>query len=478
MTLDWQMLDRWIMGEAWTGAQIDRHLTRLCDEIGPRWASSPQEWEAVNYLRDQLAGYGLANPALEEFTLESWAWEQSDARLAQATISDGSPVAFLPFHRCPAFEVNGPLVDVGFGTAREIEAQQAALGGTGSGAGAVAVVAQGFEPFTTPTPLAYRLRALAQAGAAVAVVVDRKDGGRKEYHTAGDWIDEGLDDNPLPCVTVAREDGARLRKAAAQGKSLAIAVATRFYRAPAHNVTAELPGAKYPDECLVLGGHHDTVRDAPGGNDNASGTIVTLETARVLAKLQAELGVQPGCTIRFATYSAEEQKLQGSSAYVARHFNQEGGFNQESGASKPRLAVNLDELATGPIKGLVLAFPHLRELVQAQFDAMGDGLQCHVMAQLDPSSDHFPYIRQGIDAAFCWRWRFAGRHHDSDFHHEPGDTADKVRPRELKEYIGQLARLLLRLSHVEPQQWPQNPMTPNDVRTRLEGERGQVVRVF
>jgi serine phosphatase RsbU (regulator of sigma subunit) len=34
------------------------------------------------------------------------------------------------------------------------------------------------------------------------------------------------------------------------------------------------------------------------------------------------------------------------------------------------------------LKGLVLAFPHLRELTQRQFDDMGDGLQCHVMAQL------------------------------------------------------------------------------------------------
>lgn len=464
MKLDWNELDRWLMGEAWTGAAINRHLTRLCDEIGPRWASSPEEWAAVNYLRDCLADYGLANPALEEYPLETWAWEQADSRLAQATISDaGGDVAFLPFHRCPTFAVDAPLVDVGFGTAREIEQKRARLDD------AVAVMAQGFEPFTTPTPLAYRLRALAATGAAAVVVVDRKDGWRKEYHTAADWIDAGLDDNPLPCVTVAREGGARLRKAAAQGRRLALAVTTRFYTAPAHNVTAELVGESHPEQVLVLGGHHDTVRDAPGGNDNATGTIVTIETARVLAKLQQELGVRPGCTIRFVTYSAEEQKLQGSTAHVARHY---------LGGTRPRLAINLDELATGPIKGLVLAFPHLRELVQAQFDAMGDGLQCHVMAQLDPSSDHFPYVRQGIDGAFCWRWRFVGRHADSDFHHEPGDTADKVRPRELKEYIGQLARLLLRLSHVPPEDWPKNSMTPEQVAARLEEERGHVVRVF
>jgi hypothetical protein len=154
---------------------------------------------------------------------------------------------------------------------------------------------------------------------------------------------------------------------------------------------------------------------------------------------------------------------------VARHYGPEPA---------PRLAINLDELSTGTIKGVVLAFPHLRRLVQRQLDDMGDGLQCHVMGQLDPSSDHFPFLAAGIDAAHLWRWRFAGRRGDADFHHEPGDTADKVNVRELKEYVGQLARLLLRLSHIAPEEWPANPVTAADVAARLATERGQVIRVF
>jgi hypothetical protein len=100
------------------------------------------------------------------------------------------------------------------------------------------------------------------------------------------------------------------------------------------------------------------------------------------------------------------------------------------------------------------------------------------MAQLDPSSDHFPFLRAGIDAAFLWRWRFYGRHADAEYHHERGDTSDKVHVPQLKEYIGQLARLLLRLSHVPPQEWPENPLTADQVQARLEKERGSVVRVF
>jgi len=458
MQLEWKQIDRFLIGEAWVGSPIPAHLAMLCETIGQRWASSPGEWQAVNYLRDQFQGAGVTNTVLEEYPLQSWRWSTASATIGKA----GKPVAILPFNRCPPCALTARLVDVGFGTSRELAEQQDCL------TGGVAVMMLGFEPFTTPQPLASRLAALAQRGAQAAIVVDRKEGGRVEYHSAGDWMDPGPDAHPLPTVAVSREDGRLLRGEAQQGESVQLQVASEFFNAPAHNVVATLPGTQWPDEQLVLGGHHDTVYGTVGGNDNSTGTIVVLETARVLAALQRELGIQPGRTIRFVTFSAEEQTLQGAYAHVARHYGPE---------RSPRLVINLDELATGPIKGLVLAFPHLRPLIQQQFDEMGDGLQCHVMAQLDYSSDHYPFLRKGIDAAFLWRWRFTGRHPDSDFHHEPGDTVDKVRPRELKEYVAQMARLLLRLSYVPPEAWPVNPVTVEEVLARLERERGQVVRV-
>jgi hypothetical protein len=49
--------------------------------------------------------------------------------------------------------------------------------------------------------------------------------------------------------------------------------------------------------------------------------------------------------------------------------------------------VNLDELGTGSMKGVALQFPGLRPLVQKELDAMGDGLRCHVIAQIDATGD-------------------------------------------------------------------------------------------
>jgi hypothetical protein len=104
---------------------------------------------------------------------------------------------------------------------------------------------------------------------------------------------------------------------------------------------------------------------------------------------------------------------------------------------------------------------------------MDDGLKCHVLSHMDAHSDHFPFVEQAIDAAITWRWRFWGRHEDANFHHESGDAANKLNVRELKEYVAQLARLLLRLSHVPPDDWPVNPVNISDVNRMIERDAGK-----
>jgi hypothetical protein len=211
------------------------------------------------------------------------------------------------------------------------------------------------------------------------------------------------------------------------------------------------------------------VLGAAGGNDNASGTIGVMETARVMAALANDLGIRPGLSIRFATWSGEEQHLQGSRAYVSRHYSD--GLTPSEGV--PLLNINLDELSTGHMKGVVLHFPHLRQFIQQHLDTMNDGLKCHVLAHMDAYSDHFSFAEKAIDSSILWRWRFWGRHEDANFHHESGDAADKLNVRELKEYAGQLSRLLLRLSFVVPEDWPENPLTVDDVNKMIESDAGK-----
>jgi hypothetical protein len=81
------------------------------------------------------------------------------------------------------------------------------------------------------------------------------------------------------------------------------------------NVVATLPGARYPDQEIIVGGHIDSrssTNSAPGADDDASGTAAVLEIARVLASS----GYHPSATIRFIGFAAEEAGLVGSSHYA------------------------------------------------------------------------------------------------------------------------------------------------------------------
>jgi Zn-dependent M28 family amino/carboxypeptidase len=65
-------------------------------------------------------------------------------------------------------------------------------------------------------------------------------------------------------------------------------VSSQRTTATSRNVIGDLAGDTWPNEWLVLAAHHDTAVDSPGANDNASGSTVVLEVARLLVQLKRE----------------------------------------------------------------------------------------------------------------------------------------------------------------------------------------------
>ncbi len=107
------------------------------------------------------------------------------------------------------------------------------------------------------------------------------------------------------------------------------------------SVIAELKGDEPGGRTYVISSHYDSrnsknddiINDAPGADDNASGTAVVLEAARILAAMPTH------ATIIFACYDAEEQGLLGSTHHATslkKHGrNVEGDLNNDIvGASR------------------------------------------------------------------------------------------------------------------------------------------------
>lgn len=109
------------------------------------------------------------------------------------------------------------------------------------------------------------------------------------------------------------------------------------------NVVATLKGNTDPDRVYVVSGHYDSMCssptdadcDAPGANDDASGTAAVIEMARVLSKQKYD------ATIIFMTVAGEEQGLLGA-AYFAEQAKQKG--------------MNIEAMFTNDIIGGVLSY--------------------------------------------------------------------------------------------------------------------------
>ena len=93
------------------------------------------------------------------------------------------------------------------------------------------------------------------------------------------------------------------------------------------NVLAILPGTTDPGRVIVMSGHYDSrvtdaknfTSDAPGANDDGSGTVAVIEAARVLCKRQFP------ATLVFAALAGEEQGLLGGKV-LADHALAKGWF--------------------------------------------------------------------------------------------------------------------------------------------------------
>ncbi len=91
-----------------------------------------------------------------------------------------------------------------------------------------------------------------------------------------------------------------------------------------HNIYATKIGAERPDEMYVVGAHMDSINingnqtQAPGADDDGSGTSSVLEMARVFGRARTDVSV------RFILWNNEETGLNGSEAYVENHRDLQG----------------------------------------------------------------------------------------------------------------------------------------------------------
>lgn len=213
--------------------------------------------------------------------------------------------------------------------------------------------------------------------------------------------------------------------------TLSVEIRPRNVQAP--NVLGQIVG-KRPDEFVILGAHYDHIgtdedgrghcraivdgekKDVicNGADDNASGTAIVMEVARVLASRPEP----PERTVVFALFAGEELGLLGSRAMAA---NPPDALPWKGGM--PVAMVNIDMVGRlRPDPGLLIGGVGTSPQWMGLFERAGwDDIPITFDRSVTTRSDHAAFYKLGMPVIFM----FTGVHGD---YHAPGDETSGIDP--------------------------------------------------
>lgn len=335
-----------ILDEGMNRSEVMETAAYLTDRIGGRLTNSPQMRAAEAWAQQRFRALGLADVRAEGFEFgRGWSIVSHSARMTAPRVKTLTvmPVAWTPGTggTLSAGIVVAPIDEVeDFDKWRGKLAGRIVLvshPGTGSEPTEPAFKRLTDEdlkkadtyqmPNYSPAEIEKRLERadfeekrdafLKAEGARAWVRISYRDGGL--VHGAGYAYQAGRTPS-LPGFELAAEDYRRLARLALTDAppTLELMSDVRFHDEDmqAYNILADLPGSDPKAGYVMAGAHLDSWIGGDGAVDNAAGSAVVIEAARILTRL----GVRPKRTIRFALWSGEEQGILGSLAYVERHL--------------------------------------------------------------------------------------------------------------------------------------------------------------
>ena len=487
--LDAVMINR-IADEGYNHGQVAALASHLTDRIGGRMTNSPSMREAEKWTQHMFRTWGLKDVHAEPFDFgRGWWIESAHSRMvAPRTLTLTSiPIAWTPATNGP---ITAPVIVAPIRNKRDLEQWKGKLAGKivmasypepprdGSKAvfsrlddGDLGKLNTYEQPSFDPDSLKEQIkryyeshretsRFMAAEGALAIVWMSRLGNGL--VHGEG-YAFQAHEKAPLPEVEIAAEDYRRLARLAKVGEvKIEINSKVHFNERDmnGYNIIADIPGKDPKAGYVMAGAHLDSWVAGDGAADNAAGTVVVMEAARILASLP----VRPKRTIRFALWSGEEQGLLGSLAYIERHLATRPRPTDPQLLKMPKsywntypitplpgfndmtAYFNLDN-GSGKIRGIYAegnfaAVPVLRNWL-APFESLGAS---RVVAQKTRGTDHQIMAEMGLPA-----FQFIQDPLDyfTQVHHTNLDTYDHLRIEDLRQAAVVMATVLLQAANTD-----------------------------
>ncbi len=514
-----------IRDEGLNRSQVMQHLSYLTDVIGGRLTNSPNMKRANEWTRDTMAKWGMQNAKLEAWGPfgRGWSLKSFHAQITepQAIAVIAYPKAWSPstkgtvtsevVHFNPRSEadleqyrgkLSGKIVLVsevrevkadfgGMGTRRSDEdlkkmadaqpAQAPQGGGPGGGPGGNRAAAI-FN--------AKRWNFLLSEGAAVVVDSSSKGSGGTLFVGGAAAVpnvpsadtsvpnpppvrvyDKASESRIIPQMTMTIEDYNRIMRMMKQGVTpkMTVNIQTQYHDEDlmGYNTVAEIPGTDptLKDEIVIVGAHLDSWHAAGGATDNASGSSVAMEAARILIAS----GLKPRRTIRVALWSGEEQGLNGSREYVKQQFGEMRGAPAfgppQPGAPRPELVktaaydklsayYNLDN-GTGRIRGVYLqGNSAVKPIFEAWLKPFHDLDANTLTISNTGGTDHLSFDRIGLPG---FQFIQDEIEYSTRTHHSNQDNYDRIQADDMKQAATIMAAFVYQTAMMD-EKIPRKPM--------------------
>lgn len=336
-------------------------MKQLVSDIGNRESATEAESKAAEKIKGWFEEFKLANVRFEEFDVQT-----SRILNEKASLPDGTNVPCVTVGNSlstPKEGIVGEVVTLestSLEALGKIEGKIAALG--------IVPTQKDFGKILKARPSALIYPSRTPLAPAIYRSV------RAEY----------VEKENVPAISMAHDDVLNIMKGPRQ---LKIVTEIERVTAKSRNVIGEVPGI-LEDEDVLACGHYDTVRSVMGAHDNAAGTAVVAELARIFAD------EKPNRTLRLAAFGSEELGLRGSFHHA----------KNEENTKNLRLCLDYDVhgILLGSLSAVVLGPSELKSMLGFAAKELGIPLQATSEMGMG-GSDHMPLAFFGVPSVMLSR---------------------------------------------------------------------------
>jgi hypothetical protein len=293
------------------------------------------------------------------------------------------------------------------------------------------------------------------------------DGGTIMGQAAGSATTKD-EEMPPPSVVLTNEHYNRIARLLAKDipVTLEFDLGAKFTDAgDSFNITAEIPGSDPNAGFVMLGGHFDSWTGGTGATDNGAGSAVAMEAMRILKAMDVKMAR----TVRLGLWTAEEQGLLGSRAYVKEHFADPAEMKTKPEHAKLSGYYNVDN-GSGKIRGVYMQDnDQVRPIFESWIAPLKDMGVTTLTIRNTGSTDHMAFDGVGLPA---FQFIQDPLEYGTRTHHSNMDVYDHLSANDLEQASAVLAWFVYNTAS-RPEMMPRKPMPKPGAGRGGRGGRGE-----